>query len=197
MRASGGVLRSLNNWGRAAGEGSTHSVMRSCSKASIEERCAASSFAVPSKPPFSCKYTAVARSTRATGKPQLRAMSVALEPHGDSVPSRGATTTHSQPAGFCANGMPYCSSSAVLFKVAASCADDPNATACKLRVVRPTTLGAACCTSDSVRAQTKSAQAWPPSNKWMWVAAGTVWGSDKASPLRLQTTAGVNPEFYG
>ena len=34
----------------------------------------------------------VTRSMRCSGKPQLRAMSVALEAHGDTVPKRGLTT---------------------------------------------------------------------------------------------------------
>jgi len=57
-------------------------------------------------PSFIAKYQATPRSRRTTFfRPQLCAMSVALEDHGDTVPKRGRTT-RSSPFGSALPGVP-------------------------------------------------------------------------------------------
>ena len=77
--------------------------MRSCStSAQACNSSAVSGLAPPlkvsSRPVFSTSRYSVTRSTRCSVAPQLWAMSVAFEAHGDSVPSRGITTI-SSPSG--------------------------------------------------------------------------------------------------
>ena len=79
---------------------STLSVMRSCSSAA--QACsssAVSGLAPPSRPLFSVSRNSVTRSTRLIAAPQLCAMSVAFEAHGETVPRRGATTISVPSAG--------------------------------------------------------------------------------------------------
>ena len=74
--------------------------MRSCSSAATAARSSAFiGLAALSKPLFSMSANSVTRSTRCRPvSPQLRAMSLALLAHGDTVPRRGITTTRSPPA---------------------------------------------------------------------------------------------------
>ena len=58
----------------------------------IQDASSTGSLAVPSKPDFIFRRYSVRRSTRRTAKPQLCAMSVALDAQGETVPKRGLTT---------------------------------------------------------------------------------------------------------
>ena len=67
--------------------------MRSCRSAAARARSPASSARLrPMNGFFSASAYSVTRSIRCTTSPQLRAMSVAFDAHGEIVPRRGATT---------------------------------------------------------------------------------------------------------
>ena len=65
--------------------------MRSCRSAATCSRCASFSVDLLKNPDLSVRRYSVRRSMRLTASPQLCAMSVALEAHGDTVPKRGDT----------------------------------------------------------------------------------------------------------
>ena len=70
----------------------TDSVIRSCNSAATACKRASLKAGLPSSPALSARRYCVTRSTRLIAKPQLWAMSVALEAQGDTVPRRGDTT---------------------------------------------------------------------------------------------------------
>ena len=103
----GWACRVENSCSASARVAKTDSVMRSCSKAAICAVCACDSSGLPpSRQDFTSTRYSVMRSTRNTLRPQLRAMSVALEAQGEMVPRRGVTTraTPSLPPTY---GSPY------------------------------------------------------------------------------------------
>ena len=77
----------------------TLSSMRSCNRSPIRVSWASDSVGLLSKPDFSDTRYSMTRSTRRTARPQLCAMSVALEAQGDTVPKRGVTTITAPPVG--------------------------------------------------------------------------------------------------
>ena len=65
--------------------------MRSCKSAATACNCSLVSVVLPRSGFFSVMAYSVKRSMRLTAKPQLWAISLALEAQGDTVPRRGAT----------------------------------------------------------------------------------------------------------
>ena len=95
----GAACRAVNKALASSRDASADSVMRSCSKAATWAKASALRALVPpSSPVLSCSWYSVMRSTRLTAKPQLCAMSVALDAQGDTVPKRGLTTMTGPPA---------------------------------------------------------------------------------------------------
>ncbi|MOA03762.1 hypothetical protein D3C78_1232840 [compost metagenome] len=93
-KAMGWACSSVNSLPASPREATTDSVMRSCSSAATWPSCSGvSSGEPPSRPVLSWMRYSVMRSTRWITRPQLRAMSVALEAQGEIVPRRGVTTT--------------------------------------------------------------------------------------------------------
>ena len=88
----GAGSKAVNKAAASARLGMADSVIRSCSVAATWPSCSAVNLAVLSKPDFMVNRYSVKRSTRRRVKPQLCAMSVALEAQGETVPIRGLTT---------------------------------------------------------------------------------------------------------
>ena len=92
------LQRSSNSAAASARERSAVSVIRSWRSAATALRSPASSAAArPISGFLGASEYSVTRSIRCTTRPQLRAMSVAFEAHGEIVPRRGATTIVAPP----------------------------------------------------------------------------------------------------
>src|SRR5664280_1557046 len=139
--------------------------MRSCSSAATASSCASAGCFTPRNRP--CRrpiWNSVTRSTRCTGKPQLRAMSVAFDAQGEMVP-RSGETTNARSHGATENGAPSCRSASARPRSLPSSGASLQTT-CRNRARTESSVGATARSLSSSAADRNCESALPPSKKF-------------------------------